>query len=68
MAIERDDLCPDSTEVEKTILDGSPMQKMISQQLSFRATAHKPQAPPLADRNNHAKPQWQYQGRRSIDP
>ena len=35
--------------LKKTILDDFPMQKMISQQLSFRATADKLQAPPLAD-------------------
>ena len=35
--------------LKKTILDGFPMQKMISQQPSFRATAEKLQAPPLAD-------------------
>ena len=35
--------------LKKTILDGFPMQKMISKQPFFRATTDNPEAPPLAD-------------------
>ena len=35
--------------LKKTILDGFPMQKMISKQPFFRATADNPEAPPLTD-------------------
>ena len=52
---QRATICdPTLQRLKKTILDGSPMQKM---QPSFRATADKTQAPPLADLNNYAKPQ-----------